>query len=81
MIPLRAPLLFNLRTDPFERAQHEAGDYERWFVQHIYLMAPAAAFVAKHLQTYRDFPPRQAPGSFSIDQAMRAMRDAMDNGD
>jgi len=81
LIPLRAPLLFNLRTDPFERAQHEAGDYERWFVQHIYLMAPAAAFVAKHLQTYRDFPPRQAPGSFSIDQAIRAMRDAMDNGD
>jgi len=74
LIQLRVPLIFNLRQDPFERAQHEAGDYQRWFVQHAYLMAPAIAIVARHLQSFQEFPPRQAPGTFTIGRAMELLR-------
>jgi arylsulfatase len=70
MVPLRAPKLFNLRSDPFERAEHEAGDYVRWFIEHAFLLVPAQSIVGQQLQTFREFPPRQKAGSFSIDQAM-----------
>ncbi len=70
-VTLRFPKLFNLRTDPFERADHEAGDYHRWRVDHAFALVPAQAYVAKHLATYREFPPRQKPGSFSLDQVLK----------
>jgi len=70
LIRLRAPKLFNLRSDPFERAQHESGDYVKWFVEHLFLFVPAQAIVGQHLQTFREFPPRQKPGSFSVGEAM-----------
>jgi arylsulfatase len=70
LVRLRAPKLFNLRSDPFERAQHEAGDYVKWFVEHAFVFVPAQAIVAQHLQTFREFPPRQKPGSFSVGEAM-----------
>jgi arylsulfatase len=66
--------LFNLRADPFERAQHEAGDYVRWFVQHAFVLLPTQTVVAQHLASYREFPPRQRPGSFSIEQVMEILR-------
>ena len=72
-------MLFNLRTDPFERAQHESGDYERWFVDRMFVLVPAQAIVAKHLQTFRDFPPRQKPGSFSVGDAMDKLMKARDS--
>jgi len=69
-VTLRFPKLFCLRTDPFERADHEAGDYARWRVDHAFALVPAQQFVAEHLATYRDFPPRQKPGTFSIERAL-----------
>jgi hypothetical protein len=54
MVQLRLPSLFNLRSDPFERAQHEAGDYVRWFVEHAFVLVPAQSLVGQHLQS---FPP------------------------
>ena len=71
---LRLPLLFNLRSDPFERAQHEAGDYVRWFVEHAFVLVPAQAVVGQHLTSFQEFPPRQKPGSFSVEQAMDKLR-------
>ena len=73
LVPLRAPKIFNLRSDPFERAEHEAGGYDRWFVEHAFVLVPAQAIVGQHLATFQEFPPRQKPGSFSVDQAMELM--------
>jgi arylsulfatase len=67
------PKLFNLRSDPFERAEFEAGDYVKWFIEHVFVLVPAQAIVAQHLKTFQEFPPRQRPGSFSIDQAMEKL--------
>jgi hypothetical protein len=65
MVQLRLPMLFNLRSDPFERAQHESGDYVRWFIEHAFVIVPAQGIVAQHLASFVQFPPRQRPGSFS----------------
>ena len=71
---LRAPLLTNLRMDPFERAESEhAMGYQRWYVEHMWAFAPAGAFVANWLQSFKDFPPRQKPGSFNLDRVMEAV--------
>ena len=74
MVQLRLPMLFNLRSDPFERSQHEAGDYVKWFVEHAFVLLPAQTVVAQHLASYQQFPPRQRPGSFSIEQVMQKLR-------
>jgi arylsulfatase len=76
LTPLRAPLLFSVRSDPFERADHEAGGYDRWYIDHIFVMVPAQAFVADHIATYKDFPPRQKPGSFNLDRVLEKLHEA-----
>src|SRR5688572_29619698 len=73
LIVLRFPKLMDLRADPFERAQSDAGDYARWRVEHAFALVPAQAFVARHLKTYVEFPPRQKPGSFSLDQVLEKL--------
>ena len=71
---LRAPLLTNLRMDPFERAEHEnAMGYQRWYMEHMWAIAPAGAYVAQWLQSFREFPPRQKPGSFNLDRVMESV--------
>jgi arylsulfatase A-like enzyme len=71
---LRAPSLTNLRMDPFERAQAEdAMGYQRWYLEHMYAIAPAGAYVAQWLQSFREFPPRQKPGSFNLDRVMESI--------
>lgn len=73
-VQLRAPLLVNLRMDPFERAQHEnAMGYQRWYLDHMFAIAPASAYVGRWLQSFKDFPPRQKPGSFNLDRVMEAL--------
>ncbi|MEH6587620.1 MAG: arylsulfatase [Halioglobus sp.] len=61
---LRAPKIFNLRMDPFERMDHEGAGYAQWWAEHMFLMAPAMMKVAKFKATFEDFPQRQKPGSF-----------------
>ncbi|MBK9088224.1 MAG: arylsulfatase [Holophagales bacterium] len=70
---LRAPLLGNLRTDPFERAEYEGMGYNQWFTEHMFAFAPAGAYVGQWLQSFREFPPRQKPGSFNLDRVMEAV--------
>ena len=67
------PKLFNLRSDPFERADGEAMGYPRWRIERAFLIAPAAGYVGAWLQSFREFPPRQKPGSFSLDRVMEAL--------
>ena len=72
-VQLRLPKLFNLRTDPFERADHEGMGYAQWRIDRAFLIAPASVYVAQWLQSFRDFPPRQKPGSFNLDRVMEAV--------
>jgi len=72
-VQLRLPKLFNLRSDPFERADHEGLGHARWRIDRVFLVAPAGAFVAQWLQSFREFPPRQKPGSFNLDRVMEAV--------
>jgi arylsulfatase A-like enzyme len=81
LVALRAPLVFNLRSDPFEKANVESGEYEKWYVERMFLMAPAQAIVAKEIQTLREFPSRQKPGSFSVGDAMEKLQNAGQNSD
>jgi arylsulfatase len=74
-VQLRVPLLYNLRSDPFERAEHESIGYDRWFFDHIFLLVPAQSYVAQWLQSFVDFPPRNKPASFSIDQVMQKLQE------
>jgi arylsulfatase len=71
---LRAPKLTNLRMDPFERAEEEhAIGYQRWYLEHMFVIAPAGAYVGQWLQSFKEFPPRQKPGSFNLDRVMEAV--------
>ncbi|MCU0553179.1 MAG: arylsulfatase [Syntrophales bacterium] len=73
-VPLRAPMVINLRMDPFERAEEEnAMGYQRWYMERMFVIAPAGAYVGKWLQSFREFPPRQKPGSFNLDRVMEAV--------
>jgi arylsulfatase len=73
-VQLRTPIVTNLRTDPFERAASEdAMGYQRWFAEHMFVIAPAAAYVGQWLQSFREFPPRQKPGTFNLDNVMEAV--------
>jgi arylsulfatase len=71
---LRVPKLFNLRTDPFERADITSNTYYDWLIDRVWLMVPAQAYVAEMLQTLVDFPARQEPATFGIDQVLERLR-------
>jgi arylsulfatase len=73
-VALRAPKIFNLRSDPFETADHEAMDYGHWLADHTFLLVPAQQYVGQFLATFKEFPPSQKPGSFSIDRALEALQ-------
>ena len=75
-VPLRIPKLYNLRTDPYERADITSNTYYDWFLDHAYLVLAAQSIVVQFLETFRKFPPRQKPASFTIDQALERMQDA-----
>ena len=70
---LRAPKLFDLRMDPFERADHDSNTYEDWWVRHAFLFVPAQPLVANYLKTFKEFPPSQEPAAFNLDAVMKEM--------
>ncbi|RUR77442.1 arylsulfatase [Chlorogloeopsis fritschii PCC 9212] len=70
---LRAPKIFNLLTDPYERADITSNTYYDWVLEHSFLAVPAQAYVAQFLDTFKDYPPRQKAASFTIDQVMEKL--------
>jgi arylsulfatase len=71
---LRVPLIFNLRRDPYERAYRTSNTYYDWLIDRVFFLVPAQAYVGQFLATFKEFPPRQKPASFSIDQVMEKLQ-------
>ena len=72
--PLRIPLLFNLRRDPYERAYFTSNAYYDWLIDRVFVLVPAQVYVGNFLKTFKEFPPRQKPASFTIDQVMEKLK-------
>jgi arylsulfatase A-like enzyme len=72
-VPLRVPLIVNLRRDPYERGMQTSNTYYDWLISRAYMLVPAQTYVANFLTSFQEFPPRQKAGSFSIDQVMEKM--------
>ncbi len=75
-IELRVPLLFNLRRDPFEKAQHNANVYHDWFLDHPFVIVPIQGLAAKFLMSMKEFPPSQSPGSFNLSKIEETLKNA-----
>jgi arylsulfatase len=73
--PLRVPKLFNLRTDPFEYADITSNTYYEWFLRRDFFVFYATAMAAQFLDTFKEFPPRHPPASFSVDQIVKKLED------
>jgi arylsulfatase A-like enzyme len=76
-VPLRVPKLFNLRTDPFERADITSNTYYDWFLDNDYIALAATVIATQFLETFKEFPPRQEAPSFTIDQVVRKLESAL----
>ena len=72
---LRFPKLFNLRTDPYERADITSNTYYDWVMDHIFLFVPAQDYVGEFLMTMKDYPPRQKAASFNLDEVMQKLKE------
>jgi arylsulfatase A-like enzyme len=79
-VALRLPKLFNLRTDPFERADVTSNTYWDWLIDSGILVLTASALVSQFLESFKEFPPRQKAASFTIDQAMAKLEAALTEG-
>ena len=73
---LRMPLIFNLRRDPYERANITSNTYYDWFLDHVFLAVPAQTYVGNFLGTFKEYPPRQKAASFSLDQVLETLQTA-----
>jgi arylsulfatase A-like enzyme len=78
-ITLRLPKLMDLNADPFERGPEEAMDYNHWRIDRAYLVVPALGYVGQWLQSFVQFPPRQTPATFNLNQVMQKMTEAAAN--
>jgi arylsulfatase len=73
---LRVPLLFNLRRDPFEKAQHNSNTYNDWFLDRPFVVVPIQTMAAKFLLTMKEYPPSQSPGSFNLSKIEEQLKGA-----
>jgi arylsulfatase A-like enzyme len=74
-VPLRVPMIFNLRRDPYERASITSNTYYDWLIDRVFLLVPAQAYVGKFLATFEQFPPRQKAASFSLEQVLEQLQE------
>jgi arylsulfatase A-like enzyme len=73
-VHLRIPKIFNLRTDPYERADVTSNTYWDWMFDHAFILVPAQAFVFQMIQSLGEFPPRQKPASFNLDDVLAKLQ-------
>ena len=76
LVKLRVPLMFNLRRDPFERADFNSNTYWNWVMSHAFLLYGAQALVAAHIENFVRYPPRQKAASFNLDAVLEQIRDS-----
>ena len=74
-VTLRLPKIFNLRMDPYERADITSNTYYEWLVEHLFLLVPVQKIVGNFLATFKEFPPDQKSGSFSVDQVLEKLQE------
>jgi hypothetical protein len=79
-VATRLPSLYNLRTDPFERADITSNTYWDWYIDRAFLLLPAQTAVGEFLGTFIDFPPRMEAASFTIDQVQEKLEAAISTG-
>ena len=72
-VPLRVPLILNIRRDPYEFATITSNTYYDWLLDHVFLLIPAQEYVGKFLMTFKEYPPRMKAASFSLDQVMEQL--------
>jgi arylsulfatase A-like enzyme len=75
-VHLRLPLIIDIRMDPFERAPEDSNNYYHWLIQNSYLILLAQAATAQFMESFKDFPPRQAPASFNVDAYLKMLTEA-----
>ncbi len=78
-VTLRIPKIFNLRTDPFERADTDSNNYHRWLIQRAYLLVPTQVIVGNFLKTFAEYPMRQKPAKFNVDDVIKKMSEPQGN--
>ena len=66
--------MYNLRTDPYERASITSNTYWDWLIDHAFLMVPAQQYVGQFLMSFKEYPPRQKAASFTVDQALEMLQ-------
>jgi arylsulfatase A-like enzyme len=74
-VELRVPKIFNLRRDPFERADENSNTYWDWILDHSFILVPAQSYVAAQIQSLREFPPRQKPAAFNLDRVLASIQE------
>ncbi|QDV19585.1 Arylsulfatase [Gimesia panareensis] len=73
--PLRLPLMFDLRADPYEQANITSNTYYDWLLEHAFLLVPAQQYAGNFLETFKEFPPRQKPSSFNLDEVTKKLEE------
>ena len=73
---LRIPKMFNLRTDPYERADVTSNTYYDWLIDHAFLLVPAQDYVGRFLMTFKDYPQRQKAATFNMDEVLAKLKEA-----
>ena len=77
-VKLRGPKIFNLRQDPFERADDNSNTYFDWMIDHLWVIYKMQATVAEQIENFVKYPPRQSPASFNLDAVMKQLQTATD---
>lgn len=72
---LRVPKIFNLRTDPYERADITSNTYYDWLLDHVFLFVPAQDYVGQFLATLRDYAQRQKAASFNMGEVLGKLKE------